>query len=113
MRLTSEAIADAAELAGIAGRPIDVYAALSSFGHVEGGAQAVVGSLLLAGAPTAVRVGSCSEGLENLASVLALLEHCAIVGGRYLADLPHQGGSHHGGRGDAVRPRYHPLRSLV
>ena len=62
MSVTSKEISDAASRMGLGGRSLLVHSSLSSFGHVRGGAQAVVDGLLKQGCT--VMVPTFSEVYE-------------------------------------------------
>jgi aminoglycoside 3-N-acetyltransferase len=73
MDITRDDVTAAAEASGLAGRPLEIHASLSSFGHVHGGADAVVDGLLAAGCTLVVTAFSTRIHLLPLAAVPAEL----------------------------------------
>ncbi len=73
MGITRDDITAAAEASDLSGRPLEVHASLSSFGHVHAGADAVVDGLLAAGCTLVVPAFSTGIHLLPLAAVPAEL----------------------------------------
>ena len=73
MGITRDDVTAAANASGLSGRPLEIHASLSSFGHVQGGADAVVDGLLAAACTLVIPAFSTRTHLLPLAAVPAEL----------------------------------------